>query len=368
MWTTSTWPRRPPPPAAATSLPTRARRQPLSETRPPTPLTSRTDRGDRGPAPAQGTSLSLWSSNGADLSADANLPVTNDIDLGARVRPDIGADEIAATALYRSVGITATALASGAGNALTISGSTATFASGASQQHRRGRRDPVRLGRQRQHRRAGLHPRPHQLPDLHGQEQERRTRPRRWPATTTGPSTGPTRRSPTGNRRPRTPASTARRATSTRRTNLVTANTIMIRRVLRGRGRHDSGHHQRLDHRCRQLHRHLHSRPALPGRDQPAAQRGVGHDEVPTRVASAAIDSGRLWIQRDYVRVDWAADREHADERAPTTRPASSEPGVGSASDVRLSHNILRATGAGVRTTWTGRRSSQSIRPHGSRR
>jgi hypothetical protein len=43
---------------------------------------------------------------------------------------DRGADELAATALYRSVGITGTALASGAGNALTIAGSTATFASG----------------------------------------------------------------------------------------------------------------------------------------------------------------------------------------------------------------------------------------------
>ena len=43
---------------------------------------------------------------------------------------DRGADELAATALYRSVGITATALASGGGNALTIAGSTATFASG----------------------------------------------------------------------------------------------------------------------------------------------------------------------------------------------------------------------------------------------
>ena len=34
-----------------------------------------------------------------------------------------------ATALYRSVGVTATALATGAANSLTISGSTATFAS-----------------------------------------------------------------------------------------------------------------------------------------------------------------------------------------------------------------------------------------------
>ena len=74
------------------------------------------------------SSFQLWGSSGTNLSADPNLAVTNDIDLGARVRPDIGADEFTAIALYRSVGITATQLASGAGNALTIAGSTATFA------------------------------------------------------------------------------------------------------------------------------------------------------------------------------------------------------------------------------------------------
>ena len=77
-----------------------------------------------------GSSASIWGANGTNLSADPNLPVTNDIDRGARVRPDMGADEFTATALFRSVGITATFLASGAGNALTISGSTATFGSG----------------------------------------------------------------------------------------------------------------------------------------------------------------------------------------------------------------------------------------------
>ncbi len=40
-----------------------------------------------------GYSLSLWGSSGVDLSGDANLPVTDDIDGGPRVRPDIGADE-----------------------------------------------------------------------------------------------------------------------------------------------------------------------------------------------------------------------------------------------------------------------------------
>ena len=74
------------------------------------------------------SSFQLWGSSGTNLSADPNLAVTNDIDLGARVRPDIGADEFTAIPMYRSVGITATQLASGAGNALTIAGSTATFA------------------------------------------------------------------------------------------------------------------------------------------------------------------------------------------------------------------------------------------------
>ena len=75
------------------------------------------------------TSLSLWTASGTNLSADANLPVTNDIDGGARVRPDMGADEFTATILYRSVGNNGgAALASGGGsNALSISGSTATF-------------------------------------------------------------------------------------------------------------------------------------------------------------------------------------------------------------------------------------------------
>ena len=69
---------------------------------------------------------------GADLDGDAILSITDDIDGGARdvTQPDIGADEAAAVELYRSVGTTATALESGTGNGLTISGSTATFDSG----------------------------------------------------------------------------------------------------------------------------------------------------------------------------------------------------------------------------------------------
>ena len=72
-------------------------------------------------------STSLARDAGADLSG----VFTSDIDASLRQSPwDIGADEIVGTALYRSVGITAAALASGAVNALTISGSTATFAVG----------------------------------------------------------------------------------------------------------------------------------------------------------------------------------------------------------------------------------------------
>ena len=75
------------------------------------------------------SSLNLWGANGTDLSGDPNLPVTDDVDGQGRARPDIGADENVATRLYRSVGITATALESGTTNALTIVGFTATFAS-----------------------------------------------------------------------------------------------------------------------------------------------------------------------------------------------------------------------------------------------
>ncbi len=39
-------------------------------------------------------SLSLWGSNGANLSADPNAPVTDDIDGATRIQPDIGADEL----------------------------------------------------------------------------------------------------------------------------------------------------------------------------------------------------------------------------------------------------------------------------------
>jgi hypothetical protein len=68
---------------------------------------------------------------GTDLSADANLPFTDDIDGQTRAGTwDIGADE-ATENIYRSVGPSkTTALAVGTSNALTISDSTATFASG----------------------------------------------------------------------------------------------------------------------------------------------------------------------------------------------------------------------------------------------
>ena len=42
------------------------------------------------------TSLVLWGANGTDLSANASLSVTNDIDGSTRTRPDIGADEFGA--------------------------------------------------------------------------------------------------------------------------------------------------------------------------------------------------------------------------------------------------------------------------------
>ncbi|MHC4072682.1 MAG: hypothetical protein ACYTGS_11740, partial [Planctomycetota bacterium] len=79
----------------------------------------------------KGDSNALWGTYGLDLDADPNLPVTDDIDGGARdaSTPDIGADEYvggSATALYRSVGITATDLNTSP-RTVEISGSTATF-------------------------------------------------------------------------------------------------------------------------------------------------------------------------------------------------------------------------------------------------
>ena len=74
----------------------------------------------------------LWGSSGADLDADPNLPVIDDIDGDARDpnAPDIGADELGGPVplpgLYRSVGITATNLNT-ASRTVGISGSTATF-------------------------------------------------------------------------------------------------------------------------------------------------------------------------------------------------------------------------------------------------
>ena len=90
------------------------------------------------------TSLSLWGSNGADLSADANLPVTNDIDGGPRVRPDIGADELAAMPVYYSVGTAAAALYSA--NASATSG-VAHPRERSREQRRRRRRGPRRRDR-----------------------------------------------------------------------------------------------------------------------------------------------------------------------------------------------------------------------------
>lgn len=73
-------------------------------------------------------SLTLWGSSGADLDTDPSLPVTSDIDGEFRdaTAPDIGADEVVAVPLYRSVGVTATDLNTSA-RTVAISNTRATF-------------------------------------------------------------------------------------------------------------------------------------------------------------------------------------------------------------------------------------------------
>jgi hypothetical protein len=69
-------------------------------------------------------------STARNVGADLSALFTTDIDAAERQSPwDIGADEVVGTPRYRSVGTNGGALASGAANALTISGSTATFGS-----------------------------------------------------------------------------------------------------------------------------------------------------------------------------------------------------------------------------------------------
>ena len=158
-------------PAAATSLPTRPRpRTPLAlpTARPPTPPTSRTRRA--GDFHLLNTSLSLWTANGTDLSAHANLPVTNDIDGGPRVRPDIGADELAAVPVYYSVGTAAGPLYSA--NASATSG-VLTLASAAA--NNVGVGDEVRLGVDSR-RSPLLHYRPRLIDGLHDPELSRHRR------------------------------------------------------------------------------------------------------------------------------------------------------------------------------------------------
>ena len=83
-------------------------------------------------------SNTLWGSFGADLDSDPNLPITDDIDAGARdaTQPDIGADEFGATPCnptinYRSIG-TNTANLADTGTASAGLGATIVTFSGVS--------------------------------------------------------------------------------------------------------------------------------------------------------------------------------------------------------------------------------------------
>ena len=75
------------------------------------------------------TGLSLWGTNGTDLSGDANAPVTNDIDNQSRpATPDIGADQFnaAGPGVFYSVGTSTADLMSSSPN-ITITEGVAAF-------------------------------------------------------------------------------------------------------------------------------------------------------------------------------------------------------------------------------------------------
>ena len=96
--------------------------------------------------------------------------------------------------------------------------------------------------------------------------------------------------------------------------NLVTANTIDVRRVLRGRSRHDAGHGHRWTTGISNYIRIYTPYLASRGRDQPAALRHLEHDDrVPTRSGPAGANIGLASAYKtNYVRVDglqiWLTD------------------------------------------------------------
>ena len=172
----------------------------------------------------------------------------------------------AATGLYRSVGITGAALASGAANALTISGSTASFASALP--NNIGVGDAIQYD-------SDSNGSIDALAFIHGRTNSQtytvKNKSGAAPTATAGPDNdwaslpglhlacqlGIADRERQHKQRPRRPQGFRHLGGSRGRQH------HLQRRVLRGWGRYDCGHDRRLDHGCQPLHQDLHPCPVL---------------------------------------------------------------------------------------------------------
>ena len=285
-------------------------------------------------------------STARDVGADLSGVFTSDIDASLRQAPwDIGADEIVGTALYRSVGITATALASGAGNALTISGSTATFASplpnnigvGDAIQYdsdNNGSIDALAFIHGRTNSQAytvknksGAAPIPTGTPDTDWAVYRAYTSLANWEA-----------QNENGNI---SNAPVALRDFDTS-TNLVSSNTTMNVACYGDGADTTPVTVVRLDDGSRQLHPHLH---AVPASEVGTSQRHSGTWNATTAYrlqAAPPINSGTLWIQTNYVRVDGLQVWQTNDNDYTAAIYMNGAVGV---SSYEISNNIVRGVG-----------------------
>ena len=222
---------------------------------------------------------------------DLNGDGVNDIAVGATLDDDGGADRGAvyvlflapSTPLFRSVGITATSLASGAANALTITGSTATFGSGLPPN--------IGVGDVIQYDSDG-NASIDALAFIHGRTNSQtytvKNKNGAAPTAVIGDNNWDIYRAYTSlfnwelqTENPNILEPVENDVNPS--LNLVTAKAIMFVACYGDGRRYDRSLHQRLDHRARQLHQDLHSLPALSSRGHPAAQRSLGYNQVQDR-------------------------------------------------------------------------------------